>query len=325
MLNKEMHLVANLERLEMVATRDGYGEGLVEAGKKNKDVVVLCADLTESTRSNFFAEEYPERFFEMGVAEQNMMGVAAGMALSGKVPFVSSYAVFSPGRNWDQLRVSVCYTNANVKIAGAHAGISAGPDGASHQALEDIAITRVLPNLKVIVPCDARQTERAVVAAAEVFGPVYLRFGKNKTALFTNSLTPFKIGKAQIFRKGKDLTIVGCGPIIYEALMVAEELKNQIDIEVINMHTVKPLDKEVLIESVKKTGLIVTAEEHQISAGLGGAVAETLSENVEDGYKMMRVGMADCFGESGESLELLSKYKMDREAIRAAVLKLGIA
>jgi len=245
--------------------------------------------------------------------------------LAGKVFFVCSYAVFSPGRNWDQLRVSVCYTKANVKIAGAHAGISVGPDGATHQGLEDMAITRVLPNLTVIAACDAPQVKQATLAAADMTGPVYLRFGKNKTAVLTSDLTLFKVGRAQIFRYGRDLTIVGCGPIVYEALLAAEELKNKIDIEVVNMHTIKPIDKEVLVASVKKTGLVITVEEHQIVGGLGGAVAEVLAENLKSGFKMLRVGMADSFGESGEPEELLSKYKMDREAIKEAIDKLSLS
>lgn len=308
------------EKIEQVPTRNGFGEALVEAGKKDENVVVLCADLTESTRSHLFAESFPQRFVEVGVAEQNMMGVAAGMALTGKVPFVSSYATFSPGRNWDQLRVSVCYTEANVKVAGAHAGISVGPDGATHQALEDIAITRALPNMTVIVPADYHQTHQATLATAEHVGPVYLRFAREKTPVFINKDAPFEIGKAQILREGNDVSIVACGPLVYEALMAAVELEKEgVSIEVINSHTIKPLDVDTIASSVQKTGAVVTVEEHQVTGGLGGAVAEALAK--EHPVPMEFVGMQDTFGESGAPEELLEKYGMTSKDVVAAIQK----
>lgn len=322
------------KNVEMIPTRNGYGEGLVLLGEKNPNVVVLCCDLTESTRSLAFAKKFPQRFIEVGVAEQNMMGVAVGLAVSGKIPFTSSYAVFSPGRNWDQIRVNVCYNRANVKIAGAHAGISVGPDGATHQALEDIAITRVLPGMTVIVPCDVHETRKATLAAAAHDGPVYIRFAREKTPVITTKKTPFKIGKASVMREGKDVTVVACGPLVYEALMAAKILegrrhqgqsfKNQrtvlgVSVEVINCPTIKPLDKKTIITSAKKTGAVVTVEEHQITGGLGGAVCEALAE--EYPVPVVRVGMPDSFGESGEPDELLAKYGMKAKDIVRAVQK----
>ena len=317
MNNPRMYLIDDLTTTELAGCRDGFGEGLVNLGKTNSKVVVLCGDLTESTRSQAFAETYPGRFFEAGVAEQNMMGVAAGLALNGKIPFVNSYAVFSPGRNWDQLRVSICYSNLNVKIVGAHAGISVGPDGATHQALEDLAITRVLPNLIVVAPADKAQTFKATLAIAEHPGPAYIRFGRNQTPAFTTHMTPFKLGEAQLLREGRDLTIFACGPLVYQALSAAVELETEADVEVINVHTLKPLDRKTIIKSAQKTKRVLTVEEHQISGGLGGAIAELLSETAPT--LMKRIGMADCFGESGQPEELLAKYGMDKQAIVGAV------
>jgi transketolase len=316
-------LVKNLfaKNIEQVPTRNGYGDGLVEAGKIDPNVVVLCCDLTDSTRSKAFKDAYPDRFIEVGVAEQNMAGIAAGLALEGKVAFCSSYAVFNPGRNWDQVRVSVCYNEANVKIVGAHAGISVGPDGATHQALEDIATTRVLPNMTVLAPCDAIETKKATLAAAKLKGPVYLRFARENTPVFTTNKTEFKIGKAEIFKEGSDVTIIGCGPLVYEALKAAKELqKEKIEAEVINCHTIKPIDKKTIINSAKKTGRVVTIEEHQITGGLGGAVAEVLSQNYP--VPMQIIGMPDSFGESGQPQELLDKYGMNTDNILKAVNKL---
>lgn len=313
-------LIENLffSSIKQLPIRDGYGDGLLYLGKENPNVVVLSCDLTESTRSLGFANQFPNRFIEVGVAEQNMAGLAAGMAHEGKIPFCSSYAVFSPGRNWDQVRVSVCYSKNNVKIVGAHAGISVGPDGATHQAMEDIAITRVLPNMTVLVPCDAIEARKATIAAAKFIGPVYLRLYRDKTPLFTTEETPFEIGKAQIFRAGRDCTIVAVGPQVYYALEAAEELsKEKIECEVINMASVKPMDEKTLIESVTKTGCIVSAEEHQITGGLGSAVAEVLSMNHPAPQEF--VGMPDSFGESGEPNELIAKWGMDRKAIINAV------
>lgn len=317
MLIKDWH---NIDAIEHIPTRNGYGEALVEAGKNDENIVVLSADLTESTRSHLFMESFPERFIEVGVAEQNMMGVAAGMALTGKVPFVSSYATFSPGRNWDQLRVSVGYTNANVKVAGAHAGISVGPDGATHQALEDIAITRVLPGMTVIVPADYHQTFQATLATAEHVGPVYLRFAREKTPVFIDKDAPFEIGKAQVLREGGDTSIVACGPLVYEALMAAIELEKEgVSVEVINSHTIKPLDVDTIVDSAQKTGAVVTVEEHQVTGGLGGAVAEALAK--EHPVPMEFVGMQDTFGESGAPEELLEKYHMTSKDVIQAVKK----
>lgn len=305
---------------DMVPIRDGYGKGVVELGEKDLRVVVLCCDLTESTRSLWFAEKFPERFIEMGIQEQNMAGVAAGMAQEGYIPFISSYAVFSPGRNWDQIRVSICYNNVPVKIMGAHAGISVGPDGATHQALEDIASTRVLPNMTVIVPCDAEEARKATVACVDMDGPVYIRFAREKTPVVTTKSTPFKIGRAEIFAIGRDVTIIACGPLVYEALIAARELKaKKINAEVINCHTIKPIDTATIVTSVKKTKCVVTVEEHQVTGGLGGAVAEVLAKNFPVPIEF--VGMPDCFGESGEPDELLQKYGMKSKNIIEAALK----
>ncbi len=304
--------------VEMIPTRNGYGDGLVELGLTNSDVVVLTGDLAESTRANLFEEQFPERFIECGVAEQNMMGVAAGLALAGKIPFVSSYAVFVPGRNWDQLRISVCYSNANVKVAGAHAGISVGPDGATHQGLEDIALTRVLPNLTVLAPCDYEETKKCTIAVAKRKGPVYFRFARAPSPVITVKKTPFKIGKNEIFREGSDVTIAACGPILYEALAAAKELRaKKISAEVINCHTLKPFDEKMIVERVKKTGCCVTVEEHQVIGGLNGVVSETLGKL--NPTPIEAVGMPDSFGESGKPDELLKKYGMKaRDIVKAA-------
>ncbi len=315
-------LIDNLfgEDIKLVPIRNGYGEALVMLGKENLKVIVLCCDLTESTRSLDFAKAYPERFVQVGVAEQNLAGLGAGFAHEGYIPFITSYATFSPGRNWDQIRVSICYSGNNVKIIGSHAGISVGPDGATHQAMEDIAITRVLPRMTVIVPCDAIEARKATIAAAKMDGPVYIRLAREKTPQFTTEETPFEIGKAQIFRVGKDVTIAAAGPQVYYALQAADELaKENIDCEVINVASVKPLDEKTLVESVKKTKCIVTAEEHQITGGVGSAVAESLSRNFAVPQEF--VGMPDHFGESGEQSELIAKWGMDSKAIIAAVKK----
>jgi transketolase len=322
MLNKNLKLNPKIfdSDVEQKPTRDGYGEGLVLAGQKDSRIVALCADISDSTRSAMFQKAFPDRFIETGIAEQNMMGLAAGMALAGKIPFVSTYAVFCPGRNWDQMRVSVCYSNANVKITGAHAGVSVGPDGATHQALEDIAITRCVPNLVVIAPCDAIETKKATLAAAEYIGPVYLRFAREKTPIMTTEDTPFEIGKALIFREGKDVAIIGCGPLLHNALLAAEELaKEGIEVMVINNHTIKPIDSETIIEAAKKCGAIVTVEDHQIMGGMGSAVAEVLAANYPVPIEF--IGMKDKFGESGEPNELIETFEMGKKAIKEAVKK----
>jgi len=320
-LNPTANLARDFTKLEQTPTRDGYGKGLVELGKMNPDIIVLTGDLTESTRTHWFKEQFPKRFIEIGVAEQNMMGIAAGLALSGKIPFVSSYAVFCPGRNWDQLRVSVCYNEANVKIAGAHAGISVGPDGATHQALEDIAITRVLPKLNVIVPCDSIEAQKATIASTKINGPVYIRLGRAKSPVITTIATPFKIGRAEIYRQGKDVTIIACGIMVHEAIVAAEKLsKEGIEATVINCHTIKPIDQQTIISAAKKTKAVITAEEHQVNGGLGSAVAEVLSQKYPVPMKI--IGVQDRFGESGEPEELMKAFGLTSKEIVASAKSL---
>lgn len=311
----------NLINPDLKATREGYGQGLLEAGLKNPHVVALTADLTESTKVSAFKAKFPDRFFNLGVAEQNMISVAAGLALSGKIPFASGFAVFSPGRSWEQIRLSVCYQQANVKIVGTHAGVTTGPDGATHQALEDLAITRCLPNLIVISPCDYFQAVKATLAAAEHQGPIYLRFFRDKTAIMTDASTEFTLGKAQIFQKGTDLTIVSTGPLTFQALLAAEILqKENISVEVINLHTIKPLDLPAILKSVQKTHCLVTVEEHQIMAGMGSAVLEALAQAYAAPVTEM-IGIKDSFGESGTAAELLAKYQLDAPSIVKAAKK----
>ncbi|MBT4209537.1 MAG: transketolase family protein [Candidatus Komeilibacteria bacterium] len=305
--------------MKMQSTRDGFGQAMLELGRKNKNIVVISANLAESTRVHHFAQKYPNRFVEVGVAEQNMLGVAAGLAIEGKIPFATSFGAFSPGRNWDQLRVSVCYSNLNVKIIGSHTGLSVGPDGASHQALEDIAITRCLPNLVVLAPADFRETKLATIAAAKHVGPVYMRFARQAGPNISNG--KFAIGKAQVLTPGKDVTLIGCGPILAEALIAARELgKKKIKLEVINSASIKPLDKNTILRSVKKTNRVITLEDHQIMGGLGSAVAELLSENLPTPIKM--IGVHDKFGQSGKAEQLWEKYKMTHPYIIKEVLNL---
>lgn len=315
-----MKIKVDLKNPEMEASRDGYGRGLVKLGARRKTVMALCCDLTDSTRVGDFKEKYPSRYVEVGIGEQNMAGLAAGMAMNGKIPFISSYAVFSPGRNWDQIRVSICYNNLNVKIQGAHAGISVGPDGATHQALEDIAITRVLPNMTVVVPADSVQGEKATIDSASINGPVYLRFSRSKTPVITDKDTPFEIGKADIYRQGKDVCIIACGTMVYEALVAAENLKKEgISAMVINNHTIKPIDSKTITAAAKKTGAIVTAEEHQVHGGMGSAVSEVIVKNFP--VPMEFIGINDTFGESGQPEELLKKYKCTSREITLAAKK----
>lgn len=314
---QEYFLIEDLKRAEKKAMRDGYGEELVRVAEKNKAIVALYADLKESMRLSDFSRLFPSRSIQVGIAEQNMMGVAAGMSLVGKIPFVNSFAVFSPGRNWDQLRVSVCYSKANVKVVGGHVGFSSGPDGATHEALEDIAITRVLPNLMVVAPADYEQMKKAVSAIAEYQGPVYMRMVRDESPVFTTSITPFKLGEAQLLRSGEDVSVIASGTLVYEALIAAEDLKDKISVEVINIHTIKPIDREAVIKSAKKTKRVVTVEEHQVIGGLGGAVAEVLSESCPT--IMKRVGVRDRFGESGSPDELRKKYQVDRGTIVEAI------
>ena len=315
-LNKKLHLDFVEEK---IPTRNGYGDALVKLGK-NRNIMVLCADLVESTRVDKFAKKYPQQFVEIGVAEQNLVTVAAGLAAVGKIPFVSSYAMFCPGRCWEQIRTTICYNNQNVKVIGAHAGVSVGPDGATHQALEDIAIMRTLPNMIVVVPADYQQTLKATTAIAKFKGPAYMRFARSKTPQFTTKKTPFQIGKAQILKDGKDVCIIGAGPVVYECLVAAEKLQNdKIHATVINSHTIKPLDKKTILAAVKKCHCVVTVEEAQIIGGLGGAVAELLSENLPK--KLKRIGVKDHYGESGTPDELLKKFGFDSNSIYKEILK----
>ncbi len=308
--------------VEKIPTRQGYGEGLVAAGESDEKVVVLCADLTESTRSILFKEKFPERFIEVGVAEQGMATVAAGMANYGKIPFISSYAAFSPGRNWEQIRTTIALNDVPVKIAGAHAGLTVGPDGATHQMLEDIALMRAMPNMTVIAPCDLIEARKATIAAAKIKHPVYLRFAREKTPVITTEAAPFEIGKAEVFWESKNpqVSIIAAGPLLFEALLAAKELeKSEIEAEVINCATIKPIDEWTIISSAKKTGAVVTVEEHQINGGLGGAVSEVLAKNFP--VPMEFIGMPDSFGESGAPDELLEKYGMKAKNIIEAAKK----
>ena len=298
--------------------RKGFGRGLKAAGEVNDNVVALCADLTESTQISVFRGAFPDRFIEIGIAEQNLVTVSSGMAAMGKIPFCSSYAAFCPGRCWEQIRTTVCLNNVPVKIIGAHAGVSVGPDGATHQMLEDIALMRTLPNMVVIAPCDSKEAEKATVAMAEDYRPNYMRLAREATAVFTTDSTPFEIGKAQVFAEGKDITIVATGTMSYEALVAAQSLaKDGISAEVIHCATIKPLDEETILASVRKTGRVITVEEAQIAGGLGGAVAELLSERHP--VKIHRMGIKDRFGESGKPDELLRAFGLTHTHIALAV------
>lgn len=304
------------------ATKIGFREGLVEIASENKNVLGLGADITSSVGMDLFAKKFPERFFSFGIAEQNIAAVAAGMALSDKIPFFSTYGVFATLRCADQIRISICYNNVPVKIGGAHAGISVGPDGATHQALEDISIMRTLPNMTVLSPCDANQTKIATIASVkQVNGPCYIRFGRAEFPNFTDENLEFIVGKGQVLEKGSDVSIIATGHMVWEALEAAKFLKNKsINAQVINIHTIKPIDKELIIEAAKKTGAIVTAEEHQIYGGLGSAVAEILSQYYP--VPMRIVGMPDCFGESGKPNELMNKYGLTAKNIVQNVMDL---
>ncbi len=312
MLNPKQNLSDKIfkKNIDMAPTRAGYGEGLVVAGEKDERVVVLCADLTDSTKSSLFKEKFPNRFIEVGVAEQGMATIAAGMANYGKIPFIISYAAFSPGRNWEQIRTTIALNDVPVKIAGAHAGVSVGPDGATHQMLEDIALMRAMPNMIVIYPADSIEAKKATAAAAENSKPTYLRFAREATPVFTTDNSPFKIGRAEILWQGDNpqVAIIATGPLVYEALLAAKELSKRIDVQVINSHTIKPLDEVAITRAARTCGAVVTVEEHQINGGLGGAVAECLAKNFPAPIEM--IGMPDHFGESGTPEELLTKYKM---------------
>jgi len=313
---------------ELNAVRNGFGEAIVEEGEKNKDIVVITADVTESTRCDKFAEKFPERFFNVGVAEQGMASVAAGLGVSGKIPFISSYAVFSPGRNWEQIRTTIAYNDSNVKIAGHHAGIMTGEDGATHQAIEDIATMRVMPNMKVVVPCDAIEAKKATIIAAQMWGPVYIRLARAKTPVITTASTPFEFGKAEIFWDSSDnvkskaktpqVCIVACGPLVANALTAAEILdKENVGSVVLNVHTIKPLDEQKILEMAEKCGAFVSAEDHSVVGGLGSAIAELLA--TQKPTPMELVGIKDVFGESGNPLELIDKYSLSTQDIMQAV------
>lgn len=324
MLNPELNLNEKIfsEDAQRDSTRTGYGTGLMELGEKNPNVVVLSADLTESTKADKFAQKYPDRFFQIGVAEQNMAAIAAGIGVSGKTAFMSSYATFSPGKNWETIRTTIVYNNSNVKIAGHHAGTMTGPDGATHQATEDIASVRAWPGIKVIVPCDSIQANKATIASASEYGPYYLRFSRDKSVIMTTESTPFKTGDAQTFwvSENPKAVIFATGYMTYYALVAAKKLEEKgIDTLVTNIHTIKPLDEKAIIKQAKQTGAVVTVEDHQIAGGLGGAISEILSQNHPTAMEF--VGMRNTFGESGKPEEILKKYKMDADAIYSAVKK----
>ncbi len=324
MINKHAKLESNIfsGKVEQVAIREGYGDGLLQAGRDDEKVVALCADLTGSTKTDKFANEFPERFVEVGIGEQSMASVASGMAAMGKIPFFSSYAMFSPGRNWEQIRTTICYNNSNAKIAGSHAGVSVGPDGATHQAIEDIAITRVIPRMNVLVPCDVVEAKKATLAAAKTFGPFYLRLAKENTPVVTTEDTPFEIGKANILWESDDpeTVIIACGTVVHAALVAAKELQDEgVGTIVLNNASIKPMDIKTVIEAAKKAGGVVTAESHQILGGMGSAVSEVLSQNHP--VPMELIGVHDDFGQSGTPEELLAHYGIDTKSIKDAVRK----
>lgn len=301
-------------------TRSGFGDGLLEAGRNNPDIVALCSDLTDSVKMGGFKKEFPDRFFQTGIAEANMIGIASGLAISGKIPYASSFSAFATGRVYDQIRQSVAYSDANVKICGSHAGVTLGEDGATHQILEDIGLMRMMPNMVVINPCDYNQTKQATIAIANYKGPVYLRFGRPKVPIFISEDTPFEIGKALMINEGKDVTIIATGHLVWEAIQAAEKLEGMgIDAEVINIHTIKPLDTEAILKSVEKTGCVVSCEEHQFNGGLNDAVSQLLSRSMPRPIEY--IGVEDSFGESGTPEELMVKYKLKSDNIIEAAKK----
>ncbi len=317
---RAMHLAdyRNTAELKQVPTRNGFGEGLIEAGKRNKNVLAICADLAESTRMEGFKKAHPTQYLEIGVAEQMLVAMAGGLAATGKIPWIASYAMFNPGRSWEQVRTIMALNETNVKIAGAHAGVSVGPDGATHQAIEDIAIMRVIPHMFVVVPCDSIQTKKATLALSEKFGPTYLRFAREKSAVVTTDETPFEIGKAQTFREGNDLAIVACGILVYNALMAADELAREDGIEcrVVNNHTVKPMDEPAIVDAAQSCGTVVTVEEHQVHGGMGSRVSEILAQRHPVPIEF--IGVHDQFGQSGDPVELIEYYGMGTAAIKEA-------
>ncbi|MFC1501555.1 transketolase family protein [Elusimicrobiota bacterium] len=309
-----------VEVFDKKATRFGFGEGLVELGEKNNKIFVMGADTVSSVAINLFAEKFPDRFFNVGVAEQNLLGMAAGLAVAGWTPFVSTYGVFSTGRPWEQIRTTICYSNLNVKIGGSHTGVMVGPDGATHQALEDIAIMRTLPKMTVVVPCDLVETKKATIASIDINGPVYIRYGRESIPVITKEDAPFEIGKANILREGKDVAILACGTMVYESLMAAEMLeKKGISAKVINIHTIKPIDEKAITNAANECGAIVTAEEHQIFGGFGSAVSEVVVKNCPVPMEMVAVN--DVFGESGDPMDLMAKFNLKDVNIVQAVEK----
>jgi transketolase len=325
MLNPALKLNPEIfdKEVEQIPIRQGFGEGLLQSGEANINVVGLCADLTESTKMNLFSEKFPNRFIQVGVAEQNLASVASGLAAMGKIPFISSYAMFSPGRNWEQIRTTICYNNQPVKIVGSHAGISVGPDGGTHQAIEDIAITRVIPRMMILSPCDSLEAKKATLACVDTGTPVYLRLAREKTPVLTTLETPFKIGKAQLFWQSEQaqVGIIATGALLHQALLAARELRShKIEVDVMNLSTIKPLDEEALIALAKKTKRIVTVEEHQISGGMGSAIAECLARNYPVPIEF--IGINDQFGQSGTPAELLEHYGMSTKDIVKAVNKI---
>ena len=301
-------------------TRSGFGAGLLEAGKKNPEVVALCADLVGSLKMEAFIKEFPERFFQIGIAEANMIGIAAGLTIGGKVPFTGTFANFSTGRVYDQIRQSVAYSDKNVKICASHAGLTLGEDGATHQILEDIGMMKMLPGMTVINPCDYNQTKAATMAIAEHHGPVYLRFGRPVVPIFTDADQKFEIGKAWMVNEGKDVSIFATGHLVWEAIQAGEKLAELgIDAEIINIHTIKPLDEEAVLKSVAKTGCVVTAEEHNRLGGLGDSIAQVLAKNTPAPQEYVAVN--DSFGESGTPAQLMTKYGLDADSIVKAVQK----
>ena len=315
-----MHLVDYNDpaAVKQVPTRNGFGTGLIEAGVRDENVIAICADLSESVRMEAFKKRFPDRYIAIGVAEQLLVAMAAGLASTGKIPFIASYAMFNPGRSWEQVRTTMALNETNVKIAGAHAGVSVGPDGATHQAIEDIAIMRVIPKMIVVVPCDANQTHKATLAVAEKFGPTYLRFGRAESAVITTEDTPFELGKAQTFRDGGDVAIVACGILVYTALIAAEELaKDGIQCRVVNNHTIKPMDEPAIVSAAADCGAVVTVEEHQVAGGMGSRVAEILA--AKHPVPIEFIGVHDRFGQSGSPQELIEEYGMGSSAIVAAV------
>lgn len=307
-----------MKEVSYIPQRDGYGQGLLELCKTRRDVVVLDADVAASTRTNWVREQHPDDFYNLGISEQDLVGTAAGMALGGLIPYVSTYGVFLSGRAFDQMRTTVCYNNLKVRFGGAHAGISVGPDGATHQALEDLALARVLPNMTVVAPCDSEETRKAVLACVDVEGPVYFRFGREAVPVITDASTPFRLGKARLVRPGQDCAVFACGAMVYEAMLAAQRLEAEgVSLRVLDLHTIKPIDEEAICAAAAECGCLVTAEEHQLGGGLYGAVSEVVVRRCP--VPMEAVAVPDCFGQSGAPEALMEHYGLTASGIQAAV------